>query len=187
MRHFASPPTVADIARGLSTIPRWTGRTVLDRVGLRWSVLQHSLVCGAVASRAGEPVLVAYALLHDAEEILTGDIPVPYKTEQQVELGREVRREILAGLGLPKPHDGLWGQVKRIDAEVRVAEARVLINPREYAGWPPEILSMSPDLSITDEVWGLLDLDVRAGIELFTDTVSEILVDPRVKSLASRV
>jgi hypothetical protein len=176
-----SPPTVADVARGLSTIPRWTARTILDRVGLRWSVLQHSLVCGAVASGDGNPVLSAYALLHDAEEILTGDVPMPYKTDAQSELGREVRAEILRGLGLPRPSDGVWERVKEIDMAVQEAERWVLLSPAEYAGRP------FPDLKITGEVWGLLDLDVRAGIELFTDVVGEILRDPRVRSLVSRV
>lgn len=187
MSHFATPPTVADIARGLSTIPRWNGSTILDRVGLRWSVLQHSLVCGAVATQRGDAVLVAYALLHDAEEIVIGDTPKPYKTEEQTELGRAIRKEILAGLGLPAPRGGVWDQVKQIDDQVAVAERWVLKHPRHYLNADIGPTLHDPDLRIVDEVWGLLDLDVRAGIELFTDITRTVLSDSRVKSLASRV
>lgn len=181
MKYFTTPPTVAEVARGLSTIPRWTARTILDRVGYRWSVLQHSLVCGAVASWSGNPVLQAYALLHDAEEMLVNDTPAPYKTDEQRELGRAVRREILAGLGLPKPSDGVWASVKEIDMAVQEAERWVLLSPAEYVG------RATPDLALVGEVWGLLDLDVRAGIELFTDLTQSVLSDRRVKSLARMV
>lgn len=194
MRYFETPPTVEAIARGLSTIPRWTARTILDRVGLRWSVLQHSLVCGAVASVRGDPVLLAYALLHDCEEILTGDIPRPYKTSEQVELGRAVRREILAGLGLPMPGGQTEEALKEIDDLVLEAERWTLLRPSEIVEEEPTAetgglftVQDLPDLAVTEEVWGLLDLDVRAGIELFTDYTTAALDDRRVKSLASRV
>ncbi len=183
MVFFEKTPTVSEIATGLSTVPRWTARTVLDRVGLRWSVLQHSLVCGAVAHWTGDPILYAHALLHDAEEILTGDIPRPFKTDEQSELGRDIRREILAGLGLPAPTGSMADRLQDIDDRVAVAEAHVLLKP----GAAPAAQGKPVEVAIVDQVWGLLDLGVRDAIEIFTDFTAAALKDPRVASLASRV
>jgi hypothetical protein len=127
------------------------------------------------------PVVYAYWLLHDAEEILVGDTPSPFKTDEQAALGNEVRNEILRGLPLPPPNESVWQSVREIDLVIREAERWVLLHPREVEGRP------FPDAQALDQVWGLLDLDVRAGIELFTDLTTAALAEPRVKSLASRV
>lgn len=69
---WPSPATIAieDIALSLSRLPRWTGQT--RRV---WTVAEHSFLVSSLVP----PQLALQALLHDAAEAYTGDIPTPLK------------------------------------------------------------------------------------------------------------
>ncbi len=185
IEYFDTPPPPEVIAQGLSTVPRWTARTILDRVGLRWSVLQHSLVCAQVAGHhePDNPLLRLTALLHDAEEFVTGDIPRPYKTLEQREQGDEIRWEILRGLGLPEPSESLWRRVHEIDQDVGLAERWVLLHPSEVL----EKDKPAPDMDVVSQVWGLLDIDARSAIELYTEMVYDLLEVPTIKTLAGRI
>lgn len=185
-QYFTTPLTPEAIARGLSTVPRWTARTILDRVGLRWSVLQHSLACVATYQQLDpqpDPLEKLTILLHDAEEVATGDIPSPYKTAEQSALGDKIRWEIFRGLGLPEPSESKWARVKGVDDAVGLAERWVLLHPAENIGdaYP------DPNMIALDQVWGLLDIDPRSAIEMYTELVYELLEIPSIKTLAGRV
>ena len=176
--------TLEAIARGLSTIPRWNGRTVLDRIGGRFSVLQHSLVCGALLE--GVPVHQLYALLHDIEECVVGDTPAGQKAQDQCDLGRAVRERMFRALKVPVPdYNGvIWKAVKNVDYMSRSAEAYVLIHPRELQdGAYAEHL----DMDAVDQVWGLLDIPPRVAIDLFVDKVQELFRDKQIERLRSQL
>ncbi len=180
MKHFSTPPTPEQIALGLSTVPRWTGRTILDRVGLRWSVLQHTLVGMTLFPDPLDQITFG---LHDAEEFVTGDVPRPYKTTEQSELGREIRWEIFHGLNLPRPTESRWERIKEADKDVQCAERWVLMHPVEVLGGNEP----DPDLAVVDQVWGLLDIGPRDAIEMYTELVYDLLATPTVRTLAGRV
>ena len=180
MTIFGEAVTPEAIARGLSTVPRWNGRTVLDRVGRQFSVLQHTLV---VSSLVSGPVVQLYALLHDAEETVVGDTPRNYKSEGQIELGRKVRADIFAGLKVPVPEysGSVWQTVKEADNASLAAEAYVLVHPREREFW-----AEGPDMHAVDQVWGVLDLTPRMAIEQYVHAVEALFEAPAVKQLRSR-
>lgn len=69
--HSITEITPDVVASRLSKIVRWNGQAPV-----RWSVARHSLlVVDLLADKS--PDVVRYALLHDAHEIWTGDIPRP--------------------------------------------------------------------------------------------------------------
>lgn len=94
-------PSLADIAVAMSRQPRFGGH------GRRWwTVLDHSLFVAAIAGRIAvesgardsgqftRAVRLA-ALLHDAHEALTGDVPTPFKTEDFRVMQRELDERIM--------------------------------------------------------------------------------------------
>lgn len=182
--YFNQPPTIADIARGLATVPRWNGQTVLDKVGHRWSVLQHCLAGMACTADPMEQLIFA---LHDAEEMVTGDTPKPYKTREQSALGDEIRDEIFRGLGLPllKADERALVRVKEIDDRVRIAEAHVLCHPVRRAHAEPSVeQEWFPDT--VNQVWGLIGIPPHIAIDLYVDAVEAIWDAPAVRQLRRR-
>jgi hypothetical protein len=171
-RIFTTPPTILDIATGLSTVPRWTGQTVLDLVGSRWSVLQHSK---AGMELLDDPVEKLVFALHDAEEFVTGDTPKPYKSRGQSELGDQVRSEIFQGLGIP-PNAGsaVLEAVKAVDEWVRVAEAYLIAPPDRR---PTE----APDPAAVDIVWRLIGIPNHVLVDWYVTEVEELLTDKKVQ------
>jgi len=66
---------IEDIARALSGICRFKGSTVRH-----YSVAEHSLyVCDVVRKVTNDPLILWYALMHDAAEAYIGDFPAPWK------------------------------------------------------------------------------------------------------------
>lgn len=115
-------PTLEDIALSLSRIPRFGGHCRVN-----WSVLNHSLVCHRIALNDGAPRgLRLLALLHDAHEALTGDVPSPLKVPQLKELQKQLDARIFAEY-LP---EGLYDNaaVHDIDYRALLAEA-VTVGP----------------------------------------------------------
>lgn len=73
-------PSIEDIALGLSRQPRFGGQTRRT-----WTVAHHSLFVADLAFELPSKYhwqsapLELYALLHDAHEAVTGDVPTPFK------------------------------------------------------------------------------------------------------------
>lgn len=69
--------SLTDLATSLSRLPRFLGIT---KAGTPYSVAQHSLLVMQILEDQGQPSsLLRAALLHDAHEAFTGDIPTPVK------------------------------------------------------------------------------------------------------------
>jgi 5'-deoxynucleotidase YfbR-like HD superfamily hydrolase len=106
-----------DVAIGLARIPRFLGQS-----RRKYSVLEHSLhVCGIVAERdasAAARTRLA-ALLHDAHEALTGDIPTP----------------VVNALEMLQP--GAKAAIDRLKAGIDSAISRAVVERFYPAGIPP--------------------------------------------------
>lgn len=160
----------ATIARGLASVPRWIGATLSP-----WSVLHHVVACLVAAQDEGidDPLVLLYLTLHDVEELFTGDIPRPYKTEEQTKLGREIRAEIFAALGLPLPPPGIWEEVKRIDDRVGIAE--------QYTLTHPAFRPAGADAATCNRVWEIALTDTWRVIEVFAEFLGELFGAPEVQ------
>lgn len=189
-------PTVKDIAIGLARIPRWAGATVRP-----WSVLQHSLAAGALVSRIGGPILHLAALTHDMEEMATGDIPAPYKTAQQRELGERLRAWMYSEVfTLPSPDDRTAEQVHEVDGQLKLAELLALCHPRAWGDpYFGEFVTLFIDdltnvdreaepevMAAIDAVWGLIDMPEREQIFVFTDQVEALLASRELQALVGK-
>lgn len=199
-------PTVKDIAIGLSRIPRWAGATVRP-----WSVLQHSLAAGVLVENENDPILHLAALAHDMEEMATGDIPKPFKTTTQSELGKRIRAWMyLEVFTQPSPDERTEEKVKAIDKQLRLAELLCLCHPRAWqdpyftgevarfflqladegsdaGAGQNELLATSPDvMPACDAVWDLIDMPEREAIFLFTEQVTTLLRTKRLMSMERR-
>ena len=166
-------PSIEDVAIGLARIPRWAGATVRP-----WSVLQHSLAASALAERPQGGRGQLYALWHDCEEMATGDIPTPFKTPDQRELGEELRRWMYEQtLGFPYPNTGIQEAVKRFDDEVRLAELYCLCHPRAWDWSLTERAPQMENFDAADAVWDLIDMPEREAIYAFTTLTKALLSD----------
>lgn len=126
-------PTVPDIARGLSRIPRFGGQTIVP-----WSVAEHSLVVEGIVGYMFQNLkwlpadTTLHALLHDAHEMMTGDIPTTFKTDDMKRLQKRLDVRIYQGLGIMPPSIEQQAIVKLADREALLAEARVVTPPATY-------------------------------------------------------
>lgn len=183
-------PTIHDIAVGLSRIPRWAGATIR---GSEWSVLHHVLACGRLARRAKfSPEAVLFAYLHDMEEMATGDIPTPFKTEQQKGLERRLRRWMYKEtVKRQYPTPLTVEAVKILDDRLKLAELLSFCHPNAW--WDPyfraevlQFVNASPPhsgvMSAIDMVWDLADVGAREAIDLFTREVDESIEEVPVTS-----
>lgn len=84
-------PTIADMAYALANVPRFGGYCRQP-----WTVAQHSCVVAEIIAMRGwdESVQLA-ALLHDAHEALTGDVPTPFKTPDMKDLQDKLDERIM--------------------------------------------------------------------------------------------
>ncbi len=67
-----------DLAVQLARIPRWNAAT-LGRPGEIYPVASHSVLVSMLLPHGSSPTLKLVALLHDAAEAYTGDMPSPVK------------------------------------------------------------------------------------------------------------
>lgn len=132
-KYGAGAPAITDIALCLGRVPRFGGNT-----RQWWTVLQHTIVCVRLASKAdhgplGEeriaPSYRLFTLLHDAHEAVTGDIPAFWKTPDMKLLQDEIDVRIRAGLGIRAPNADEIAFVKQIDLAALRAEAWVVGPP----------------------------------------------------------
>lgn len=109
---------IGDIAIALSRTCRFAGHT-------EWfySVAQHSVNTAMVAPN---DTVALYALLHDAHEAYTGDIPQPLKRLLPAVLMIEDRIQvaIYTALGIPYPSLDTIAKIKEIDMRMLVTENR---------------------------------------------------------------
>jgi hypothetical protein len=174
-------PTIEDIAVSLARLPRWGGATVK---GKDWCVLHHSVAAGILAGDLPAEAQL-YALVHDMEEMATGDIPKPFKAAQQSELGDRLRLWLYKQtLGVPHPGEHVTAIVKVIDNRLKFAELIAFCHPNSW--WDPYfraavvefVTGITPDpdtMRAVDAVWQVADTDETTLIELYSKTVSQLV------------
>lgn len=112
-------PSLYDIGWSLSQVPRFGGHTRYP-----WSNLQHLFLCYRYAAdKQMDTYTQLYALLHDAHEAITGDIPHPWKTRDMKIYQAEIDRRLFDSLSIPLPYDAIYDQVKKIDRLALSVEA----------------------------------------------------------------
>lgn len=129
-------PTLRDIARGLGRMPRFAGQT-----RGWWSVLHHSLVVEYLARL--HPLfhpakllrLRLWALLHDAHESATGDIPTPWKSAEMREVQHGFDDRLFAHLGISAAFE------TQIVAEGALLDRRALLAEAHEVG-PMHLLDL---------------------------------------------
>ena len=142
-RPDTQPPSLIDIAVGLSRQPRFAGQ------GRRWfSVLDHTLFCDELAKRNDSVPLLGSddeearrrwrlaMLLHDAHEAITADVPTTFKNDAlrlaQVDLDVVIANAYYPGGFAHFGSQAVTEAVKWIDRRALVAEAMVIGPPVEY-------------------------------------------------------
>jgi len=120
------PPPLLDVLVQLGRIPRFAGATTRE-----FSVLQHSLHVWKLATMQNPGVALA-ALLHDAAEILTGDIPTPFKPDDFGALEREWVEHAAGCWGITENWGAVWPSVKQLDAQALRIEGKFLT---AHGGW----------------------------------------------------
>jgi hypothetical protein len=122
-------PSIADISLGLSRMPRFAGQTRVP-----YTVLDHSLfVLDMVTADAPAAfTLQLAALLHDAHEAMTGDVPTPFKTaalrDMQDQLDARIS-ELVCVSGWDCLFYAYQPLVKKYDTCALLAEALVIGPP----------------------------------------------------------
>lgn len=134
---------IHDIARGLSNVCRFAGQ--LDCF---YSVAQHSLCCAATAyAETGDRRVALQALLHDAAEAYTGDMPTPWKScmgpvykkfEKPFQRAIFMRFDAITGAEV----DGLHPAVHESDQRWLITE-RNQLQPG-HTGWHPRYEAIEP-------------------------------------------
>lgn len=121
-------PSLYDIGWNLSRIPRYVGGTPEP-----WSVLQHSYACAQYARETGgAPRVQLHALLHDAHEAVTGDIPYPWKSPDMSAFQEELDRRIFASLFIAGPTPDEAALVKKADEAILFAESKLVGGPNTF-------------------------------------------------------
>lgn len=112
-------PTLRDIAIQLGRIPRFMGA-----LKVFWPVLAHSIL----VARLCPPETKLYGLLHDAAEVVVGDVPRTIKTAGQKSKEKQVLYRIFDRLDVPWPSIEIMTAVREADNRALKAEAWVLGN-----------------------------------------------------------
>ena len=148
-------PSLETIALALARTPRWRGVTRSFFPVLAHSYLASTLI--AYPYHLAHPMraeLQLHALLHDAAETITGDLPSTWKTEADRAREEAIQRQIYDSLDI----GGLWPltpelreAVDEVDLLARRAEATVLEHPSTQDnadGYiPPIYMETEPQLS----------------------------------------
>ena len=114
-----------EFAVGLSRLPRFAGQTVVP-----WTVAHHLLVCRQLSLY--RPDLAVHALLHDAHEAMTGDIPTTFKTRDLKRSQRRLDARIYSAFNVPLPTMVQAKQIKEIDSRALLAEAAMVTPTATY-------------------------------------------------------
>lgn len=118
--------TAASIAHQLAQINRFSGATRRP-----YSVAEHSLLCADLAADAGQPAIVQLCcLMHDAHEVVTGDMASPVKwqlREAWTALESLHARTLRAHFGLRSAFAAHRQAVKHFDLVALATERRDLL------------------------------------------------------------
>lgn len=140
-------PSINDIAWGLSAQPRFAGHTYRW-----WTVMHHSLVVYEIIKElpSAGPELLLLALLHDAHEAVTGDIPTTWKSESFKAQQAALDRRIFQSVGLIKMEDE---RIHRADRMAVVAEAKLFTHPKviEWFNEPADPYTLEAAAYIADK------------------------------------
>lgn len=159
-------PTLYDIGYSLSKVPRFGGHTIKH-----WTVLHHLYACAQYASLTGGDVkLQLYALLHDAHEAVTGDIPQPWKTDDMKNLQGELDVRLYHSLHLSLPSLVIDRRVKQIDNQMVYDEAL-------YACPQVAAAIIKPGPNFRDSI-NPSDLKGKQAVLRAHNMLSEIIMDP---------
>jgi 5'-deoxynucleotidase YfbR-like HD superfamily hydrolase len=115
---------INDIALALSRACRFSGHTKEF-----YSVAQHSVYAAARSTHS--PQVAMYALLHDAHEAYTGDIPQPLKTllgYKIYDVEDAIQHAVYKKLNLDAPSDEIKQEVAEIDRRLLATENMHLFN-----------------------------------------------------------
>lgn len=140
-----SLPSVDVALLSLGCLPRFLGQTTRY-----WTVLQHSYHAYLIAKRLhGHAALPA--LLHDAAEVLVGDIPSPLKPRQLRELEPVWVERLARAWGLPSY---AWtGPVREAVHEVdRIATHNECVRLQPYSPWAEPV---ERHMDLLEQVVGL--------------------------------
>lgn len=141
--HNKNSPSLEDIAVQTGRMPRFAGAT-----RPWWSVLHHHFVCGELAEEIGlasgieTSTLKLYAMLHDAHEAITGDVPKGVKPEALSKYQEELDERIYQYFDIPEPTPKIRRTVKIIDNTALIAEAKSLCPPEIVAIFQTEGLDL---------------------------------------------
>lgn len=113
----------SDMMDGLSKICRYNGQ-----INRFYSVAEHSVLVSLYAEAEGDIEAMYPALLHDAHEYLSGDIPTPQKDMVKGLKAFEDGYEMVVreALDLPGPDDSVWERVALYDHQILHRELAVL-------------------------------------------------------------
>lgn len=144
-----SPATIRmrDIAHHLACLNRFAGAAPVP-----YSVAQHSTVVARIVEQLhAEPLTVLQALLHDAHEAFTTDVPTPTKAalfEGRAELkALQVSLDvaIYVALGMPAPGEKARDAIKFADGKAFATEWRAMMPGRIPPGYPePATFNIKP-------------------------------------------
>jgi hypothetical protein len=177
---YGGAPALTDIALSLGRVPRFGGAT-----RRWWTVLQHSLVCYEIARHMGgvyaDPFMQLYALMHDAHEAVTGDIPAFWKTPDMGELQDELDARIRFHLGFRKPTAAEKATMKHLDTIALRAEAWVVGPPTitryiARGGEMPErmVRQMLEEFSTPDHTNGVDSPAAQRFYDVFASLIGKV-------------
>jgi len=134
---FSKQGLVESIAHHLWRMPRWGGATTFP-----WNVLQHTVFgIRIIENSYSDPIkrqaLQVHFALHDAHEMITGDIPTPIKllAPEIVAIQRRIDIGIYRALEIAMPTPEQCKEIENIDATLKdVEEAAMIYQSKPHKG-----------------------------------------------------
>ncbi len=139
------PPQRRHLLRQMGRLPRFAGATREP-----FTVLQHSLHVARLLEAAGHGRgIIAAGMMHDAAEVLTGDVPTPFKPPEWREQERAWVERAAAEYGLGIDWAEAWPLVHAADRVALHIEGRALMPAGDWKPEAPWQLVLDPMLAMT--------------------------------------